>query len=115
MNNIVAELHGEKVDVIRYDEDPAEYIAQALSPADVIRVDVAEEGKNCRVWVPDGHGNGFVNFVNFFALSRQSIDKSMPGKYNSKQSKRKERQVCIAVMFITITICPAARIADLTY
>ena len=53
VNNIVAELHGEKVDVIRYDEDPAEYIAQALSPADVIRVDVAEEGKNCRVWVPD--------------------------------------------------------------
>ena len=53
VNNIVAELKGEKVDIIKYSDDPAEYIAAALSPADVISVTVLEEGKSCRVIVPD--------------------------------------------------------------
>ena len=53
VNNIVEELGGEKVDIIKYSEDPAEYIAAALSPADVISVTTLEEGKNCRVVVPD--------------------------------------------------------------
>ena len=39
VNNIVEELKGEKVDIIKYSDDPAEYIAAALSPADVISVD----------------------------------------------------------------------------
>src|SRR5699024_984355 len=34
-------------------EDPAQYIAAALSPADVVSVDIHEEGKSCRVVVPD--------------------------------------------------------------
>ena len=53
VNNIVEELKGEKVDIIKYSDDPAEYIAAALSPADVISVTVLEEGKSCRVVVPD--------------------------------------------------------------
>ncbi|MBE6955859.1 MAG: transcription termination/antitermination protein NusA [Ruminococcaceae bacterium] len=53
VNNIVAELKGEKVDIIKFSDDPAEYIAAALSPADVISVTVLEEGKSCRVIVPD--------------------------------------------------------------
>ena len=53
VNNIVEELGGEKVDIIKYSEDPAEYIAAALSPADVISVTTLEEGKSCRVVVPD--------------------------------------------------------------
>ena len=53
VNNIVAELTGEKVDIIKFSDDPAEYIAAALSPADVISVTVLEEGKSCRVIVPD--------------------------------------------------------------
>ena len=53
VNNIVAELKGEKVDIIKYSDDPTEYIAAALSPADVISVTVLEEGKSCRVIVPD--------------------------------------------------------------
>ena len=53
VNTIVEELKGEKVDIIKFSEDPAEYIAAALSPADVISVTVLEEGKNCRVIVPD--------------------------------------------------------------
>jgi len=53
VNNIVEELKGEKVDIIKFSEDPAEYIAAALSPADVISVTVLEEGKSCRAIVPD--------------------------------------------------------------
>ena len=54
VNNIVEELHGEKVDIIKYSEDPAQYIAAALSPADVLSVDLLPDGKACRVVVPDG-------------------------------------------------------------
>ena len=50
---IVDELRGEKIDIIKYSEDPAEYIAAALAPADVLEVRMAEEGKACRVRVPD--------------------------------------------------------------
>ena len=53
VNNIVEELKGEKVDIVKWSEDPAAYIAAALSPADVVSVDVHEEGKSCRVVVPD--------------------------------------------------------------
>ena len=53
VNSIVEELKGEKVDIIKWSEDPAEYIAAALAPADVISVDVDEEVKSCRVVVPD--------------------------------------------------------------
>ena len=53
VNNIVEELHGEKVDIIKYSEDPAKYIAAALSPADVLSVDLLPDGKACRVVVPD--------------------------------------------------------------
>ena len=50
---IVEELHGEKIDIIKYSEDPAEFIAAALAPSDVEEVRLADEGKVCRVIVPD--------------------------------------------------------------
>lgn len=51
---IVNELNGEKIDIIPYSEDDAEFIASALSPADVIKVTLAEDGtKACEVVVPD--------------------------------------------------------------
>ena len=53
VNNIVEELKGEKVDIIKWSEDPAQYIAAALSPADVLGVTIHEDGKSCRVVVPD--------------------------------------------------------------
>ena len=53
VNTIVEELRGEKMDIIKYSEDPAEYIAAALSPADVISVEELPDGKSCRVVVPD--------------------------------------------------------------
>ena len=53
VNAIVDELRGEKIDIIKYSEDPAEFIAAALAPADVVSVQLADEGKSCRVVVPD--------------------------------------------------------------
>ena len=50
---IVQELRGEKIDIVKYSDDPAEYIAAALAPADVVDVRLADEGKACRVTVPD--------------------------------------------------------------
>ena len=50
---IVDELRGEKIDIIKWSEDPAEFIAAALAPADVVDVRMAEEGKACRCVVPD--------------------------------------------------------------
>jgi len=53
VNTIVEELKGEKMDIIKFSDDPAEYIAAALSPADVISVEEFPDGKSCRVVVPD--------------------------------------------------------------
>ena len=53
IDHVLAELKNEKVDLIHYSEDPVEYIAAALSPADVISVEEFPDGKSCRVVVPD--------------------------------------------------------------
>ncbi len=50
---IVNELRGEKIDVVRWSENPDEYIANALSPAKVIAVEIFESEKSSRVIVPD--------------------------------------------------------------
>jgi len=50
---IVEELRGEKIDIIKWSEDPAQFIAAALAPSDVVDVMMAEEGNACRVIVPD--------------------------------------------------------------
>lgn len=51
--SIVEELRGEKIDIVQYSDDPAEFIAAALAPADVVDVQILEEGKACQVRVPD--------------------------------------------------------------
>ncbi|KAB2954355.1 transcription termination/antitermination protein NusA [Heliorestis acidaminivorans] len=50
---IVTELRGEKIDIVKWNEDPARFVANALSPAKVISVDIIEEEKVARVIVPD--------------------------------------------------------------
>ena len=53
VNAIVDELNGEKIDIVRYSDDPTEYIASALAPSEVISVTMLEDGKACRAVVPD--------------------------------------------------------------
>jgi N utilization substance protein A len=54
VRNVVSELHGEKIDIVDWSDDPAQFIAHALSPAEVISVDVVDPvGRAARVVVPD--------------------------------------------------------------
>ena len=50
---VVEELHGEKIDIVVWSEDPCEYVRSALSPANVISVALIPGQKACRVIVPD--------------------------------------------------------------
>lgn len=53
VDKVVTELKNEKIDIIKWSPDPAEFIANALNPAHVLSVFVAENEKACRVVVPD--------------------------------------------------------------
>lgn len=53
VQTIVNELKGEKIDIVKWNPDPAKYIANALSPAKVISVEVNELEKVSKVVVPD--------------------------------------------------------------
>ena len=53
VNIVVSELKGEKIDIIPYNEDPAAYIASALSPSKVVEVLTNERDMTARVIVPD--------------------------------------------------------------
>lgn len=53
VKNIVDELKDEKIDIIKYSENPVEFISAALSPSQVISVTVIEEEKSAKVIVPD--------------------------------------------------------------
>lgn len=53
VNTIVDDLHGEKIDIVTWSEDPAIFIENALSPSKVVSVRVDEEEKSAQVVVPD--------------------------------------------------------------
>ena len=54
VNSIVEVLGGEKIDIVKYSEDPAEFVAAALAPANVLSVEIIDENeKKCQVTVPD--------------------------------------------------------------
>ena len=53
IQNVINELHGEKIDVIEWNEDPSIYIASALLPAEIMAVDIKEDEKFAQVIVPD--------------------------------------------------------------
>ncbi|MDU4882913.1 MAG: transcription termination factor NusA [Clostridium celatum] len=53
VQNIVNELKGEKIDIIKWSKDPEEFIASSLSPAKVVSVTVDEDSKSAKVIVED--------------------------------------------------------------
>jgi transcription termination/antitermination protein NusA len=54
VRNVMTELHGEKIDIVDYAEDPADFVANALSPARVTRVEIVDPvARSARVTVPD--------------------------------------------------------------
>ena len=50
---VVSELRGEKIDIIPYNDEPARFVAKALSPARVREVYVDDDGRQATVVVPD--------------------------------------------------------------
>lgn len=54
VSNIVDALGGEKIDIVKYSDDPIEFVTAALAPSDVVSVEILDEGaKSCRATVPD--------------------------------------------------------------
>jgi N utilization substance protein A len=54
VRNVMTELHGEKIDIVDYSDDSAEFVANALSPARVARVDIVDaQARVAKVIVPD--------------------------------------------------------------
>ena len=54
LNAIIKELGGEKIDLIEYSDDPAKFVASALAPANVLKVEFnSEQGNTCQATVPD--------------------------------------------------------------
>ena len=54
VNKIVEELAGEKIDIVKYSEDPVQFVSEALSPAKVVSVEIlSEDPKTCKVSVPE--------------------------------------------------------------
>lgn len=54
VNKIVEELGGEKIDIVKYSDDPVAFVSEALSPAKVLSVEILdEEEKKCKATVPD--------------------------------------------------------------
>ncbi len=60
VNKIVEILGGEKIDIVKYSDDPSEFISASLAPADVLKVEIIDAGsddkkskKSCTVTVPD--------------------------------------------------------------
>ncbi len=54
VSTIVEALGGEKIDIVKYSEDPAQFVSASLAPSDVCSVEILdEEAKSCRATVPD--------------------------------------------------------------
>ena len=53
VEKVISELRNEKIDIIKWSPDPAEFVANALNPAHVVSVFISDAEKICRVVVPD--------------------------------------------------------------
>ena len=54
VRNVMTELHGEKIDIVDWSEDPARFLAEALQPAKVLKVEIVDlAARSARITVPD--------------------------------------------------------------
>ncbi len=99
LTKIVEELGGEKIDIVKYSEDPAAFISEALSPAKVVGVEILdEEQKSCRVTVPDSQlslaiGNKGQNVRLAARLTGWKIDiRPESGFFGEGEEEEKQRE-----------------------
>lgn len=90
VNTIIEMLGGEKIDIVKYSEDPKEYIGAALAPAEIVSVEILDEAaRSCRVTVPEAQlslaiGNKGQNARLAARLTGWKIDiKPLYGDYQS--------------------------------
>lgn len=86
VQSVVQELHGEKIDIIPWNPDPAKYVCHALAPAEISRVIVDKENHNIEVIVPDEYlslaiGKSGQNVRLASKLTSWSIDVKSESKY----------------------------------
>ena len=98
VNSVVAELGGEKVDIIIWSDDPFEYIARALSPASVISVEIDELNKSSKVIVPDDKlslaiGKSGQNVRLAARLTNWKIDVKSESKANQEEKVKPQEEV----------------------
>lgn len=97
IQNIINELHGEKIDVIEWNEDPAIYISSALLPAQVMAVDIKEEERFAQVIVPDDQlslaiGKAGQNARLAARLTNWKIDIKSETQFREMITKMQEQQ-----------------------
>jgi transcription termination/antitermination protein NusA len=86
---VVQELRGEKIDIVPWDPDPAKFICNALSPAEITRVIVDEADQSMNVVVPDDQlslaiGRKGQNVRLASKISGWSLDVTSESEYNKK-------------------------------
>lgn len=95
---IVEELGGEKIDIVRWNEDPAVFISAALSPASVVGVQLLEGAtRSCRVTVPDQQlslaiGNKGQNARLTARLTGYNIDIRPESGYYGEEAEEKKSE-----------------------
>jgi len=94
VQSIVGELKGEKIDIMEWDEDPEIFVARALSPAKVLKVEIFPDNKSALVVVPDYQlslsiGKEGQNVRLAAKLSGWKIDIISESRYNEKIEEEK--------------------------
>ena len=102
IQNIVSELSGEKIDVVAWDENPAVFISNALSPAQVVRVKLSEAEKSATVVIPDRQlslaiGKEGQNVRLAVKLSDWRIDIKSVSEMEAEKSEAVEEEAAPAV------------------
>jgi N utilization substance protein A len=92
VREVVKELSGEKIDIIRWSDDVAELIKSSLEPASVISIEIDEEDKKALVVVPDSElslaiGKGGQNVRLTAKLTGFDIDVTSPEELEGKKAE----------------------------
>lgn len=95
VRNIVNELQGEKIDIVRWDKDPKVFIAAALSPAEISKININKESKKAEVIVKDDQlslaiGKKGQNVRLACKLTEWNIDIRTPEKTKEAKEAKKE-------------------------
>ena len=99
VKDIVRELHGEKIDIIRWKEDVSGYLKEALSPAEIIKLNMDKEKKNIEVIVKEDqlsiaigkHGQN-VRLASRLIGWELDIRSEKEAKEGKKKAKKKKRE-----------------------